>query len=520
MKSPYFTKEHDLFRQTVREFMAKEVKPNADQWEQQQRIPRAIWEKMGALGFLGINFPEKYGGAEADFFYSVVFLEEIGRTALGGFAAAVAVQQYMATAHIFRTGSEALKQKFLAPSNQGKKVGALAITEPNTGSDVAAIRTRAVREGDHYVIDGGKTFITNGVYGDFVTVAVKTNPDAGVDGVSLIVVDTDTKGYTAKKLQKMGWHCSDTAEISFAEVRVPAANLIGQENMGFYYMMESFQLERLVAALQAIGGCEYCLEITLKYITEREAFGRPLAKFQTIRHKLADLATELEAARRLTYHAAWLHGQDEHAVKECSMAKLLCSELANKIIDSCLQFFGGYGYMAEYEISRMYRDARVGTIVGGASEIMREIISKILIDGMKYDSVYESEKPAQGAKVAEPVVAESPAKKPETAAEIFQTLPKRFKPEKAGDWQTVFHFDISGEDGGQFTVTIKDGSCTVETGLHGTPKCVVKSKAKTYRDIEFGKTNPQTAFMLGKVKVSSIPEMMQFAKMFRPLTET
>lgn len=520
MHSPYFTQDHELFRQTVREFLKNEVKPHADEWEQAQRIPRSIWQKMGELGFLGINFPEKYGGAEADFFYSVVFLEELGRTALGGFAAAVAVQQYMATAHIFNVGSEELKQQYLTPSIQGQKIGALAITEPNTGSDVSAIRTCAVRNGKHYIVNGSKTFITNGVYGDFATVAVKTEPEAGVDGVSLIVIDCDANGFSARKLKKMGWHCSDTAEVSFDEVCVPAANLIGQENMGFYYIMESFQLERLVAAAQSIGGCEYCLEITLKYITEREAFGRPVAKFQAIRHRMADLATELEAARQLTYHAAWLYDKGEHAVKECSMAKLLTTELSNKIVDACLQFFGGYGYMAEYEISRLYRDARIGTIVGGTSEIMREIIAKMMMDGMQYDTIYEKEKHEKQGKDQEETMGPQSGKQLETATEILETLPRRFNPEKAGDYHAVFHFDLSGNDGGQFTVKIEEGKCEVKNGLHGEPNCVVKSKAKTYRNIEYGKLNPQTAFLMGKVKVSNIPEMLQFAKMFRPLTET
>ncbi|RMD98207.1 MAG: acyl-CoA dehydrogenase, partial [Calditrichaeota bacterium] len=389
MRSPYFTKDHELFRQTVRQFMENEVVPQADVWEKDQRIPRDIWQKMGALGFLGINFPETYGGAAADFFYSVVFLEEVGRTGLGGFAAAVAVQQYMATAHLYHVGSEELKRKYLVPSISGEKVGALAITEPNTGSDVANLQTRAVREGDHYVINGSKTFITNGVYGDFVTVAVKTDPDAGLDGISLIVVDTDTPGFSAKKLRKMGWHCSDTGELAFDEVRVPTTHLIGEENRGFYYIMESFQLERLVGSLTAIGGMEKALDITLQYISEREAFGRPIAKFQAIRHTLADLAAELEAAKQLTYHAAYLCDQGETFVREASMAKLITSELGKKLVDGCLQFFGGYGYMDEYPISRMYRDARVGTIAGGTSEIMREIISRIMIERVRYESIYQ-----------------------------------------------------------------------------------------------------------------------------------
>ncbi|MFQ5632280.1 MAG: acyl-CoA dehydrogenase family protein, partial [bacterium] len=357
MKSPYFSEEHELFRATAREFMQKEVVPFASQWEKEKRIPRALWKKMAELGFLGINFPEKYGGAGADFFYTVAFLEEVGHCALAGFTAAVLVQQYMATAHIERVGSEELKEKYLVPSIAGKKVGALGITEPNAGSDVAAIRTRAIRDGDHYVINGSKTFITNGVDGDFVTIAVKTDPEAGTEGISIIVVDTDTPGYSAKRLDKMGLHCSDTGELSFDDVRVPASNLIGQENMGFYYIMESFQLERLGAAITSFATTETCLEETLKYITEREAFGKPLAKFQVIRHALANLASELEAVKQLTYYTSWLYEQGEQAIRECSMAKMLATELSKKAADTCLQFFGGYGYMDEYPISRIFRDA-------------------------------------------------------------------------------------------------------------------------------------------------------------------
>ncbi len=547
MQSPYFTADHELFRQTVRQFMENEVVPHAEAWEKEQRIPRSIWKKMGELGFLGINFPEQYGGAAADFFYSVVFLEEVGRTALGGFAAAVAVQQYMATAHLYRVGTEALKQNYLIPSIKGEKVGALAITEPNAGSDVANIQTRAEREGDHYIIRGSKTFITNGVYGDFITVAVKTRPDAGVDGISLIVVDRDTPGLSARKLQKIGWHCSDTAELSFDDVKVPVSQRIGEENMGFYYIMESFQLERLVAALTAIGGMDKALEVTLQYITERTAFGRPLARFQVIRHALADIASELEAARQLTYYAAYLCDRGESFVREASMAKLLTSELGKRMADVCLQYFGGYGYMEDYPIARMYRDARVGTIAGGTSEIMREIISRVMIDQVKYDSVYEQQKereseaaPERAAKPASEREKEAPdlsttsheedtgkkpdapemAKRPETVAEIFNTLPQRFRADKAGDFETVIHFDISGKEGGLFTVRIHGGRCEVREGLHGEARCVVKTKDKTYKDIELGRANPQVAFMMGKIKVSNVSEMLKFIGLFRPLKDT
>lgn len=526
MKTPYFTKEHEIFRRTVREFMQKEVLPHADEWEAAQRLPRELWKKMGELGFLGINFPEAYGGADADFFYSVVFLEEVGRCGYGGFAAAVSVQQYMATAHLYRTGSEALKQKYLVPSIAGEKVGALAITEPDTGSDVASIRTRAERDGDTYVINGAKTFITNGVYGDFATVAVKTKPDAGADGISLIVVDQGTPGFRAGKLQKMGWHCSDTAELAFDNVRVPVSQRIGEENRGFYYIMESFALERLVGALTAIGGGEQALEITTRYLHERQAFGRPLAKFQVLRHALADLATELEAARHLAYHAAYLCDQGEPFAKEAAMVKLLTTELGKKVADTCLQCFGGYGYMQEYPISRMYRDARVGTIVGGTSEIMREIISRITVDDVRYTPAYakpaaphqKEKQPETGQRTPDAASDQSGA--PETVAELFHTLPHRFRADKAGETSLLFHFVISGKESGRFTVQIENGTCEVREALHGEPDCIVQTKDKTYKDIELGRANPQVALMMGKVKVSDLGAMMQFAGLFRPLKET
>ncbi len=521
MKSLYFTADHEIFRRMVRQFIEKEVAPHADEWEKNRAIPRAIWNRMGDLGFFGVNYPEKYGGTAADFFYSVVLLEELPRSTMGGFAAAVSVHAYMAAEYVHRFGSAELKENYLVPAITGKKIGALAITEPNTGSDVAAIRTKAVRQGDYYIINGSKTFITNGVFGDFILVAAKTDAEAGAGGISLILVDRDTPGFSARQLHKMGWHCSDTGELTFEDVRVPVTNRIGEENKAFYYIMECFQLERLVGAIGSISGAFLGLELTLAYIKERQAFNRPLAKFQAIRHTLADLQAELEAARQLTYYTAWLHSQGETAVHFSSMAKLLTSELANKTADVCLQFFGGYGYMDEYPISRMYRDARVGTIVGGTSEIMREIIARIMIDQVGYQPVSDrpGEHPETNARESSPASAkeERVVPLPKTAAEILQTLPERFVPENAGDWETVFHFDISGTEGGQFTVTIAEGKCSVEPGLKGEAKCTVTVADKTYHDIEFGKMKPEWAFMTGKIRMSDMAEMMRFTKMFRRL---
>jgi alkylation response protein AidB-like acyl-CoA dehydrogenase len=501
VRSIYFEDEHEQFRQAVRSFFQKEV--DAEAWERERRIPREIWRKMGELGYLGISFAEAYGGTAADFFYSVVFLEELGRTGLGGFSAAVGVQQYMATAHIYKFGSEALKQRYVSASIGGERVGALAISEPDTGSDVAAIRTRARRSGDEWVISGTKTFITNGVRGDFATVAVKTG-GADEDALSLIVVDRETPGFSAKPLDKMGWHCSDTGELTFEDVRVPADHLIGQEGKGFYYIMNCFQLERLVAALTAIGGADLCLAITLDYLKQRQAFGRPISKFQIIRHGLAELHSELEACRQLTYHACWRYARDLPAVEQCSMAKLRTTELGKRIADQCLQWFGGYGYMEEYPIARLYRDARVGTIVGGTSEIMREILAKMIIDGARYE-------PAAGGDTGN-----------ETAlkvglGEIMNSLPDRFL--QSSQLKARVHFDLSGHDGGQYTVTVGE-SCTLEKGLVGEPDCAVETTAALYRDLELGRQTPQAAYLSGTLKVSDPDLMMRFLKSFKKFTPT
>jgi acyl-CoA dehydrogenase len=388
MDSRYFSEDHQIFRQSVRSFIDKEVIPNTEKWETERKIPKEVFEKMGSLGFLGLVYPEQYGGSQADFWYSVVFLEELARCGMGGFSTAVSVHQYMAINHIAKAGSEALKQQYLVPAIAGQKIAALGITEPNAGSDVSAIRTTAIKEGDEYVVNGSKTFISNGTYGDFITLTVKTNPSAGAAGVSLLVVDLQAEGVSRTKLNKMGWHSSDTAEIRFDNVRVPVTNLIGMENAGFYYLMESLQLERLVAGIMAVEGSQLAMDITLQYLHEREAFGRPIGKFQAIRHKMADVATEIDIAREYVYSTCWKFTQGQVVVKECSMAKLFTSELSKRTVDTCLQFFGGFGYMEDYPIARMYRDARVGTIAGGTSEIMREIISKMVVDAVSYKKVY------------------------------------------------------------------------------------------------------------------------------------
>ena len=386
--SQYFNEDHDLFRQSVRQFIQKEVIPNTNAWEHNRQISKDIFKRMGDLGFLGLLYPTMYGGSAADFWFSVVFLEELAQCGMGGFATAVSVHQYMAINHIAKAGSDALKNKYLTAAIAGQKLAALGITEPNTGSDVSAITTTAIKHENEYIINGSKTFISNGTYGDFITLAVKTKPEAGQNGISLIVVDLDSEGITRTKLNKMGWHSSDTAEIKFDDVKVPLENLVGLENYGFYYLMESLQIERLVAAIMAVSGADWALEETLQYLQEREAFGRKIAKFQAIRHKIADIATEIEVAREFVYSTCWKYTQGDMAVKECSMAKLFTAEMQKRVVDNCLQFFGGYGYIEDYPICRAYRDVRVGTIAGGTSEIMREIISKIVVDAISYKKAY------------------------------------------------------------------------------------------------------------------------------------
>jgi len=381
MPSAYFTPDHETFRASVRRFLEREVAPHAERWESERRIPREIFRRMGELGLLGILFPPEVGGAGGDLFHAVAFLEELPRSRMGGFCAAISVQQFMATRHVWNHGSAEQKRRWVVPSIEGRAVGALAVTEPDAGSDVAALRTRAERRDGGWVVHGAKTFITNGADGTFFTLAARTAPDRGARGISLFVVPADAPGVrVARRLEKLGWHCGDTAELSFEDVRLPADALIGEENAGFGYLMEAFQLERLCSAAIAVGSAIVCLEETTAYARDRQAFGRPIAEFQTIRHRLADLATAVEAARQLTLHAAWLLQHGHPAVRECSMAKLFATETAKRVADECLQCYGGYGLMEEYPAARFFRDARPNTIVAGTSEIMREIIARRMLE--------------------------------------------------------------------------------------------------------------------------------------------
>lgn len=511
MSHPFFTEDHELFRDVVKQFVEKEVLPYADQWEEEQKIPKSFWKKMGEQGFLGVNFPEKYGGTDNDFLYSVVLLEELAKSGYAGVSAAQGVHQYMSTAHLLKIGSDFLKEKYLPKAIDGTWIGSLGVTEPGAGSDVANIKTTAVKKDGHYIINGQKTFITNGVFGDFICLACKTNPEAGLNGISLIMVDQDLPGIQRNQLHKMGWNSSDTAELFFDDVKVPVDHLVGEENQGFFYIMDCFQLERLVTGVSSVAGAEAGIDATLKYMSEREAFGRPLNKFQVLRHRMIDLYTELESVRQLGYFASWKHDQGMDSVKESCMVKLKATELAKEVSDVGLQCFGGNGYMHGYAIERMYRDARVGTIVGGTSEIMKEIIGKLWLDDVSYKPVYNKENNNESK-------TEKMSKTPETAREIIESLPERFKSEKAEGLDTVFHFDISGERGGQWTITLEDQKLDLKEGLHGEPKCVLKTKDSVYEDTELGRSNPQMAVMMGKIKISNIGEMMKFIPLFKRLS--
>lgn len=385
--SYFFNDEHRLFRQSLRDFLDKEVVPFVDQWEEDREIPRSIWKKFGDMGYFGLDQQEAYGGLDLDFFYTVIFLEEISKCNSAGFGAALTAHPILTLSHLALEGSDYIKEKYLIPGIQGDIFGCLAITEPHAGSDVAAIKTKAEDHGDHYLVNGSKTFITNGVLSDYLIVVVKTNPDAGSAGISLLVLDRDMPGIDATKIKKLGWKASDTGLIHFDNVKVPKENLLGKENNGFYYIMQRFELERLVMAISAVAGCEYAMDYTLQYMAEREAFGRPINRFQELRHRIAQMASELEMVRTFTYTVCKHYEQGDYEVTKAAMAKLLASELSDKVMYQCLQMFGGYGFTEEYKMARLFRDSRLGTIGGGTSEIMREIIAKDLIDGFNYKAL-------------------------------------------------------------------------------------------------------------------------------------
>lgn len=501
--SYYFTEEHEMFRKSIQDFLKAAAIPHIDQWELDGKIPREFWKKFGEMGYFGLSFPEQYGGSNLDFFYTVVMLEEVSKVFSGGFAITAAVQVCMSSPYILHHGSEYLKETFFKAAIAGEKIGSIGITEPGAGSDVANIQTRAIKEGDYYVVNGSKTFITNGVYGHFVILVCKTNTSAGAAGVSLLVVDLNSEGISKTKLKKLGWHASDTAELHFDNVKVPTKNLLGEEGKGFYYLMGGLQLERLAGSIMGYSACEGMIQYGLEYMSQRHAFGRPINKFQVLRHKVAQLAAETEAIKFYVLQTCRMHNEGKYAVKESSISKLLASELADKCAYQILQVFGGYGYMEDFKIARAFRDSRIGTIGGGTSEIMREILAKMIIDDTNYDRATSINKEEHTSL--------------DSVEAVFQTLPSRFKTEKAKGKNLNMEFKF---DSATYFVSINDGILEIiNNGNSGqiAVDCTVETDDATYVAVETGKLNPQEAFMSGKIKVSDLMKMMEFGGLFKKL---
>jgi acyl-CoA dehydrogenase len=374
----YFGETHHILRRTVERFVEREIKPFVDEWEEAGEFPRELYQKAAEVGLLGVNYPEEWGGSPADIFHEVVLTEELTRSGSGGVSAGL-MSLSIALPPILALGTPEQKERFIPPVLRGEKIAALGITEPGGGSDVANLRTRAVRDGNHYVVNGSKTMITSGTRADQVTLAVRTG-GPGHRGISLLVVETDTPGFTvSRRLRKMGWWASDTGELSFEDMRVPAENLLGEEGAGFYGIMHNFQRERLYLALMANTTAALALEESIKYARLREAFGKTLMGFQVTRHKLVDMATLVEVSREFTYRIAARIQAGENMVKEISMAKIFATDICDRVCHAAVQIHGGYGYMRECLVERLYRDSRILSIGGGTSEIMKEIISKMML---------------------------------------------------------------------------------------------------------------------------------------------
>ncbi|MFQ6117896.1 MAG: acyl-CoA dehydrogenase family protein [Candidatus Bipolaricaulia bacterium] len=373
----FFEEEHRILKRMVREFVEEEMNPKVVEWEEAGLVPRDIFQKLGELGLLGIRFPEEYGGIGADVRTTVAFVEELARCRSRGLVMGVLVHTDMSSPHLARYGTEEQKRRFLPEIIAGRRICAIAVTEPGAGSDIAGIRTTARREGDHYIVNGSKAFITNAINADLFFTAVKTTPELGRRGMSMLLIEKGTPGFEVRPMpQKLGMHGSDTGELTFEDCRVPAKNLIGEENHGFYQVMSGFQIERLVSAVAMVGHAQQALEDAVQYARERELFGQRLIDFQVTQHKLAQLQMKLEAARQLTYAAARTFDQGLDAMAVVAMCKAFCAEVACEVADVCLQIHGGYGYMEDYDIARFYRDIRLWKIGAGASEVMFEIIAK------------------------------------------------------------------------------------------------------------------------------------------------
>lgn len=374
----FFEEEHKMLRDQVRRFVEEEIKPHADQWEADGATPRELLRKMGALGFFGIRYPQAYGGSAMDERATVVLSEELGRSTYAGVAITALVHTDMASVHLFNAGNDAQKAKYMPGIVSGEIITAVGVTEPDAGSDVKGIRTTARREGDHYVLNGTKTFITNGVLADVYCIAAKTGGDGPASkAVTMFIIEKGMAGFTVSRaLDKHGWRSSDTAELSFVDVRVPAENVLGEEGRGFYEIMKNFQNERLVLGAMAMGEAQAAIELTVAYVRDRKAFGAPLWEKQAIRQRLAMLSARVEAARQMVYATAVRSARGEQLVREVSMIKALCGELVNEVMYACVQFHGGMGFMRESTIERMSRDARVQSIGGGATEVMLEEVAK------------------------------------------------------------------------------------------------------------------------------------------------
>ncbi|HYM50071.1 MAG TPA: acyl-CoA dehydrogenase family protein [Candidatus Limnocylindrales bacterium] len=378
-RSALFTDEHEAFRDTVRRFIAKEVTPYVESWEEAGEFPRDLFRRFAALDLLGLKYPEACGGSNAGPLYEAVLFEELGRCGSGGVAAGIGAHVAIATPPIFNYGTEEQHRRWLRPAIAGESVVALAVTEPSGGSDIAHIQSMARRDGDAYVVNGSKTFITNGVRADAVVTLVRTRPEGGHHGLSLLVIEKATPGFSvARKLNKLGWRASDTAELTFQDCRVPVENRLGTEHEGFYLAVSNFEWERLWIAIGAVEAAQRSLELAIAYAGERVQFGKRLSEMPVIRHKIAQMLLRVEQARHLTYHALWLHVNRLPCAREVAMAKITATEADVAVADEALQIHGGYGYMMEYPIQRAWRDARLGPIGAGTNEIMRDIIAREL----------------------------------------------------------------------------------------------------------------------------------------------
>jgi alkylation response protein AidB-like acyl-CoA dehydrogenase len=371
-----FTDEHEQLRESIRSFALRELAPHAEEWEE-TTFPDSVFHRMGEIGFLGLDKPEEYGGQGGDYYTSLVLAEEIVHAQSGGLAMGVAVHTDMAMPPILAFGTEEQKQEWVVPAIRGEKILSLGITEPDAGSDVAGIKTRAVRDGDDYIINGSKTYITNGHRADVIVLVTKTDAEAGYDGFTLFLVGMDAPGVIReKRLEKLGMHASDTALLAFQDVRVPASAVLGQLGKGFYHIMWELQGERLIGAAGCVAGAQRCFDQTLQYAKERTAFGRQIGKFQVMRHKFAEMATKIETARQLVYTTAWRFQNGEYPVREISMAKLHAARIAVEVADECIQIHGGAGYMKEYGVERVWRDMRLNRIGAGTDEIMLDVIGR------------------------------------------------------------------------------------------------------------------------------------------------